>query len=270
MATPLTNPELKFIEAEIKETRININKTFRPVNEIEPGHFMTYDQEELDQSLIHHLQRLFILMTSYFEGKGLNDFASQFRKEFSETMVSKEKLLATEEYDGDSYLVMNYKLNQYLYPFKAFSSKSAKEDDGFEKLISIVGETPHILSQFGNVIKNEADIYKRVQWVLNFYFDTRPTRKTRFISKFKIYRPDILIPELETAIEYKLVKKRDALDDYIDQLGIDADNYRGDPFYREFIAVICLKGNIATKRDIEIAWKGKQFDEHWHPVVVSI
>jgi hypothetical protein len=107
-----------------------------------------------------------------------------------------------------------------------------KEDENL-KLFSLLQNTGFIIKNLNKPIKNESDIYQQVKWVLGLYYPIcRLRNKASFIQEFKTYNPDILIPELKTAIEYKyLDAANDNIDEFIDQIKIDATNYVNDSKY---------------------------------------
>lgn len=143
----------------------------------------------------------------------------------------------------------------------------------YETVIKKTILSPHILSNINKAINNEADIYKEVKWILGLYYPTcRSKNKASFIQGFKSYEPDILIPELKVAIEYKYLKsKKDNIDEYLDQIKVDSTNYTGDNRYDKFIAVCCIgNAGIATSDSIEEAWKAKKFPSNWELIIVTI
>ena len=119
-------------------------------------------------------------------------------------------------------------------------------------------------------LKNESDIYQQVKWILGLYYPScRLRNKASFIQQFKTYNPDILIPELKTAIEYKYIDAaNDNIDEFMDQIKIDAINYVNDSRFENFYAVIYIEDiSIATPESIEIVWKSKQFPNNWNLVL---
>jgi len=144
-----------------------------------------------------------------------------------------------------------------LEPFAFFDYSKIKVDENL-KLYSILQNTGFIIKNLNNPIKNESDIYQKVKWILGVYYPScRLRNKASFIQQFKTYNPDILIPELKTAIEYKYVDSaNDNIDEFIDQIKIDAINYINDSRFENFYAVIYIEDiSIATPESIEITWK---------------
>jgi hypothetical protein len=210
---------------------------------------------------------LYYKIAAYLEAKGMPLLLYSFQELCKEQIMSKTKLLETELEHPEGYdeleLLVKFKL--FLGSFKAFDYTESQVDD-FNKLTSILKNTSFIVKNSKCIIKNEADIYKQVKWVLSLYYPScKNKNKASFIKQFKTYNPDILLPELKTAIEYKYIRDKTAnIDDFIDQLIIDAKAYTGDHYYEKFIAVFYISdAGIATPESIELAWKHKELPDNW-------
>src|SRR5690606_13691075 len=119
----------------------------------------------------------------------------------------------------------------------------------------------------------EEHIYIPIKWIIGLYFPkVRRKNQASFIQKFQHYKPDILIPELKTAIEYKYIKseKENDIEKYIDEIRTDSINYVGDERYDNFIACVYLKSNaITTPQEIEACWETKNFPINWKLIISS-
>ncbi len=270
----LQQDEIKFLEKEIKRT----------INSIEHNYFQYFkrfkygDEEEeypgwTKSWLESRITDLYHLILAYLEARQmtifLDTFKATFKDKIDDTDFILQETLTDPEFDPE--LAILTKFRRFLEVFKAFDSKQSKEDD-YIKLISILENTDFILKNCNSTINNEADIYKQVKWVLGLFYPLcRKLNKASFIQEFKIYIPDILIPELKVAIEYKYIKsKNDNIDNYIDQIRIDAINYVDDYRYESFIAVIYIEDtSIATPESIRMSWKAKKFPNNWDLVIVN-
>ena len=87
--------------------------------------------------------------------------------------------------------------------------------------------------------------------------------RSKFIKTAQEYKPDILIPELKTAIEYKYAKSENRLKAIIDQIYADAANYTNDDDYLKFYAVFIIDGNFWAPPKCEAVWKEKNFPPNW-------
>ncbi len=190
---------LKYLENKIKQR----------ISYIEHAHFQYYlaesNDEEYDDEypgwtkswLEMRLEDLFFLIIAYLEGREMLQFLETFKTKFKELIGNTKDLLETTQTDpegeGELKIIVGFK--QFLEPFTFFNYRQLKEDKNF-KLESILRNTGIILKSMNVVIKNEADIYNQVKWVLGLYYpSTRKKNKASFIGEFKSYNPDILIPE---------------------------------------------------------------------------
>jgi len=266
--------EIKYINEQIKKT----------ISSIEHYHFQWimnfyYEGEEeeypewTESWLKTRISDLYYLILAFLEAKSMTHLLTTFREKFSNVIDNDKEILKAESTNpvGEPELVIITKFKQFLDPFKIFDYRQTREDET-KKLTSILKNTDFILKNCNAEIKNETDIYKQVKWILGLYYPTCKLRnKASFIQEFKSYHPDILIPELKTAIEYKYIKSvSDNLDEFIDQIRVDATNYTGDYHYENFVAVIYIQNtSIATPESIEVAWKTKRFPNNWELVIVN-
>lgn len=268
--------EIKYIGEQIKKT----------ISSIEHTHFQwrmrfeySHDDEEEEYPgwtkawLEMRIKDLYYLVFTYLEAKSMIHLLTAFKEKFS-SIIDNDKVLLDDDFthpEGEPELVVITAFKRFLDPFKIFDYQQTREDETI-KLTSILKNTDFILKNCNAEISNEADIYKQVKWVLGLYYPTcRQKNKASFIQQFKTYNPDILIPELKTAIEYKYVKSiSDNLDEFIDQIRVDATNYTDDYRYENFIAVIYLQNvSVATPENIEVSWKSKRFPNNWELVIVN-
>lgn len=269
----LKDNELKYIETEIKRTISSIESAFY-------NDFMHYelDQEEEEYPgytkywISYRIKDLYYLIKVYLEAKGFTIYLHDFHSKF-DTFINDaaSDLLYAENYQPESEkdlkIIVDFK--RILNPFKVFDYRHTKEEESI-KINSILKHTDYILKNSKAKIVTEADIYKQVKWVLGLYYPKcRLLNKASFIQEFKTYNPDILIPELKIAIEYKFVRdSSDNIDEYIDQIRSDATNYIDDIRYENFIAVLYV-GNSATATNdaIQASWDQKRFPRNWELVI---
>ncbi len=259
----LSDKELQHLEEQITELRALIRRVADFGTEEQDYAF----EEHYEENLIYNVKQLYITILIYVEGKELSEFALNFRKTFENRFLNNESILAMRIVEDFRYNVLAADLYEYVTPLIPLTSKKIKATGDYQKLIGILDETPKILHHLKVQPKNESDINRGIRWLLSLYFDIKPSTTSRLIGKFKTYHPDILVPELETAIEYKYAKAKSNIEDYIDQLIVDATNYIGDPQYKNFIAVIYYSKVLTTKKDIERMWTAKKFPKNWERVL---
>lgn len=274
--TTLKPDEIKYIGEQIKKT----------ISSIEHSHFQwimrhdynphTEDEEYpgwTEEWISIRIRDLFHYILAYLEARAMTHFLETFKEKFH-AIIDDDKIITKAEIthpEGEPELVIITQFKQFLDPFKFFDYQQTREDETL-KLISILKNTDFILKNCNIEINNETDINKQMRWVLGLYYPScRERNKASFIQEFKSYIPDILIPELKTAIEYKYIKsKTHNLDEFIDQIRADASNYTEDYRYETFVAVICIENtSVATPENIEVAWKAKKFPNNWELVVVN-
>jgi hypothetical protein len=117
---------------------------------------------------------------------------------------------------------------------------------------------------------NESEIYTHIRWMLGLYYPST-TRKntTSFNEPFKLYNPDILIPELNAAIEYKYIDgNAEHIDQFLNELRADACNCTDANRYSNFYSVLYIEDiTVATPEHIEVVWKSKRFPENWNLIL---
>lgn len=270
----LKTDELNYLEKQIKK---NISLIQRSFYNYSMAHEMDMEYQEeypgwTESWLKMRLEDLYYLMLAFLEGREMISLLQTFKSKYETIINSEEKLLNSIQIDPEaewSELTLIVGFKQFLEPFKFFDNSQEKKDEYF-KVTSVLKNTGFILKKIKANISTEADIYKEVKWVLGLYYPTaRLKNKASFIEEFKTYSPDILIPELKVAIEYKYIDSpSDNIDEFIDQIKVDATNYVGDPRYDTFFAVVYIEDiSIATPESIEVSWQAKQFPKNWHLIL---
>lgn len=265
--------EIDFIVDKIKNLSASIEHNFTEQymsNTYGEGYYEEYsgyNESWLKQSI----ESLYYLILAYFESKSFLSSYETFKNQFKTLIENKNDLLKEKQYhpEEEAELIIMHNYFLYLNPFPDFSNKN--NIDEYFKLQSILRNTNHIIEKLNIVVKREADIYKEVRWIIGLYFPkTRLRNKASFIQEFKSYHPDILIPELKTAVEYKFINVDDEnhIEKYIDELKIDSVNYIGDQNYNRFIAVIYRNNNsLSTPEMIIESWKSKNFPKNWELII---
>lgn len=270
----LSAHEIKYLENEIKKRIASIShEHFQYTMNIQ----MTGYEEEYPGWTIDWirsgLQNLYLLVAAYIESRKMPGLLQVFLKRFENTITDNKKLIEDElpHPEGEVELKVLSEYKKFLDIFKTFDFRELKEDET-KKLTSILRNSGHIVNRLKVKIRTEPDIYKQVKWIIDLYYpSSRNKNKAAFIQNFKTYNPDILIPELRTAIEYKYLKDNsDNIDDFIDQVRTDANNYVDDYRYDTFFAVMYISDPaIATPESIQVAWDAKRFPDNWSLVITG-
>ncbi|BDS10610.1 PD-(D/E)XK nuclease domain-containing protein [Aureispira anguillae] len=236
----------------------------------------TFYEEEMPNYIEFWIEEstknLYYLILTFLEKKGLSETYKTFKEKFSDRIDKTKNLLENKIYHPENTYesVMVISFFQFLDAFPEFDGRE-KNVDVLKKLNNILENTNNIIKKLQVIVNREEDIYKAVRWVIELYFPSvKAVGKASFIQQFKSYHPDILIPELKTAIEYKYIKtsKENIIENYIDQIKTDSDNYTGDSRFNNFIAVIHLKDvTIATPDRIKTCWETKKFPKNWNLII---
>ncbi len=267
--------EIKYIEEQIQKLIKSIETEFFyfVMDEQSKNTTLQYYPDWTKQLLQDQISELYLLIVSYLESKGMPLFLKEFKKQFSTLAFDKTNNFKSNIFhpEGDPELELINGYKRFLASFRFFDYNAAKDDEE-KRVFSILENTDYIIKKLKTTIKNEASIYNEVKWILSIYYPScREKMKASFIQEFKSYEPDILIPELKVAIEYKYLRasdKQSKIEEYIDAIRIDATNYEGDYRYESFIAVIYVEDSaIATPASIRVAWKAKKFPANWKLII---
>lgn len=234
-----------------------------------------YPEENETLSWIHEtLKRIYLLILAYLELKGLTMVADTFRKRYEDKLedpvfMLNEKWSPLDEARSNRLSRLD-EFEDFLLPFHEFDVFREEKRISGSYLENILKNTGFIIKRTNTVVTNETSIYKAVLWFIEILFpESLIGLAPIFPGKFKKYKPDLHVPELQTAIEYKYIREGDHPEDYIDEVLVDAKNYKGDDRYQFFIAVLYFENNTEFKLEaIESCWKQKNFPATWKLVVV--
>jgi len=230
------------------------------------------DRAETDDWLLAELKRLFILITAYLNMKSMDLLAGLFIDSYKEKLEDREFMLRTSLLPlGNNWdtLLRLKEFEDYLLSFPDFKNQITNRDD-LETLRSILANTHLIMQRTALIADKEYTVYKSVKWFMELIWPkTKIEKLPEFQQEFKHYEPDLHIPELGVAIEYKLIREGDHPENHIDQVRTDANNFSGRSDYNIFFAVFYFINNQNFKQEnIELCWQKKQFPENWFPIYV--
>jgi hypothetical protein len=263
--------EIKFLENEIRRHK---KKYLDSINSIykwgSNEEYASYHREEDEGMALYSMKSIYHHLTVYLELRGLNEFNRELKMTLGAKIKDNKAILSFTEWEGDVYPKMLDEIDYFIRPFQGIESPMKKEQEQ-DRLRDILESTSEILKKTKTKPSNEAAVYNDVRWALNLYFTSaKKVPPANFIGHFKSYRPDILIPELKTVIEYKYVNGKKDIDSYLDELVADAKAYVNDEKYDKYIAVLCLKKNSVTKSTIKYAWNQKDFPSSWELIIVNL
>jgi hypothetical protein len=228
----------------------------------------------LEENFIYKAKTVYRLITTYLETLKLNEYLNDFKKEFATLFTdSPETLLESDlcEETGEEYNKIVSKIWLFLAPFE-FSEKSyidkLLKQTGVKYLEHILRNTQVIINKTGLTLKSEPQIYNTVKFVVESVFPSSLKPTSGFFKSFKNYNPDILIPEIHTAVEYKYADTEEKLKSQVDQVIADTKGYTGDTNYEIFYAVFYVTENFWGIDKFETVWKEMQFPKNWKGIYV--
>jgi len=210
---------------------------------------------------------LYLTTVCYLDANNLNAYLNQFYLKFGEKFDSNK---AATQFDidnlwlGEPYNVFLTDLKQFLQPFDILGGKDIYLSlSGVQYLETVLRNTSAIIYKTGQSPKSETDVYKAVRSVLEAIFASAKSPKSNFFKTAQEYKPDILIPELSVAVEYKYAEDESKLKACIGQISDDVKGYSGDNDYNLFYAVFYVTNDFWGVDKFNFAWEEKNFPKNW-------
>lgn len=223
------------------------------------------EEQEKEESLIYMAEKLLPLVQAYIEAKYLPNYYNAFLTEITPFYETKGKILS-DIGDMDSELMHIYR--KYLDAFDDFSVIDTRKE--FDILESILNSTATLLKDFGIQPTSETDVYKPIKNICKAAFpDNKDCSHYKFQQTAKCYNPDILIPSLECAVEFKYVNDEKELNRTMDEILADVEGYKGNPSYSVFYAVFYAANSICSPKRFNCMWAEKHFPENWKGIYVQ-
>ncbi len=224
-------------------------------------------EEDTQLSLSHDslIKSLHNQIICYFDMCELNKYFDIFIKKFGEFPDTKVAFngIDFEPFNGEIYNQYLHELWSFLSPFDFFKNNLNIKQNGITYLENILSNTASILHKMEKQPQSEAQVYNAVKVVIESIFPTSKNAGSNFLKTAKEFKPDILIPELSTAIEYKFAKDETKLKATIEQIAADAKGYTGDQDYNLFYAVFYVTKDFWGIPKFEQVWKDNKFPKNW-------
>lgn len=267
-------------EKKIKETILLLDSYLEEVSQLneyvsfcEPGE--EYDIEsKLDiayNRFKSNFKKLYVLALAYLDANDSKELLKMFQKNFAKVLdvefVGIETLNIEEE--GTTYYVSS-PLQEIKALFSVFEAFDGEHQNSIALIYleNILKSTQFIISEIGANPTSESSVYNSVKFVIKATFPSSIHPADSFIKTAKCYRPDILIPSLNTAIEYKFAESEARLTQTIEDINTDVKGYSQHSHYHLFYAVFYLKPGICTESRFHAIWDDYKFPNNWKPIVV--
>lgn len=278
---PFMETKLTYLETKISKLLNEMSSTYTDIALREQ--FNTEDQEDFEfeietDSRKEYFKELaksvYKLCYAYMESKQLNGYLSMFINEVEPYLKDPKKTFSNSyhEESGDVYSNLISLYWSYLSAFSAFGEtdhESLLKRTGIIYLQNILDSTAVILRELNITPTRESEVYKNVKLVCKATFPSSIFPSESFQKLAKCYIPDILIPSLNCAIEYKYAEDETKLINTIDEILIDVKGYENNDVYKIFFAVFYVKAGIWTRKRFEEVWKEKDFPENWKGIFIE-
>lgn len=231
-----------------------------------------YETSVLENNFCDLAKRVFKLTLVYLEAKRLDTYFKRFLKDSEYYLANNINMLNAElhEESGDYFSKFTSFIFGYLSVFPAFGNS----DDIILKRVGLI-YLENILLSTANILKTnniipvrEADISKNVRFVTEATFSDAKFPSEPFVKTAKTYKPDVLVPSLHCAVEYKLIDCEAKLKTTIDEILIDVEGYSKNPIYRIFYAVFYISPGICSLNRFLTIWDEKNFPQNWKSIYV--
>lgn len=137
----------------------------------------------------------------------------------------------------------------------------------FSLLEQILTGTPKMLTDRNIEPSNEAEVRTEVyNTFIHVFPDT--VREIPISKVSKVYKPDIGVRSLKSAIEYKFVSTKEEAKVAIGGIFEDINGYEGSNDWTTFYAVIYMTDNFMTQHQVEAEFKLSKVPHNWKPIVV--
>ncbi|MGN7864930.1 hypothetical protein [Chryseobacterium sp.] len=253
--------DLEFLNEEEKLNNYQYNSN--------PIHYEK--KADIEEKFRDEAWQLYNLCTVYFESLNLKEYLASFKKDMIKQL---EESLFENKYSNEDtipYSITVSKFSKYLVPFE-FSQGSyidrLLKQAGIIYLENILRNTQSILNKIGARPESETSLYNEVKFVIESTFSKSLSPTSGFFKCFKNYNPDILIPDLQVAIEYKYAKSESALKSQIDQVISDIKGYTGNINYKIFYAVFYVTKDFWGAPRFEEAIKEMDFPINWKCIYI--
>lgn len=218
--------------------------------------------------------QMYPISLAYVESKNIPRFLKEFIDTIDPYYKNRKELFSSYINDnGDQYSRLAEDYWKYLSAFPIFSENEENEKllqlTGLSYLEYILESTAVIMKTMNKVPTKESDVYAAVKIVCRSVFPRIMEPSTPFLKTCTHYIPDILIPSLFCAVEYKYSATEKELNITMDEILIDVKGYGGHPDFKLFYAVFYVAAGTVTRSRFNEIWKEKEFPENWKGIMVE-
>lgn len=230
--------------------------------------------KEIEQEINHFnnlLKKTYLIILAYIESQQNFEILNLYKKDLEIILENNFNAITTtyiDEIEETLWISKELdKMKDYLIPYQSFNDDLNK-NSGLLYLENILTSTGVLLNKLGIIPTSETQVYKPIKFILNNIFLDSSFPSEPFHRTAKCYIPDILIPSLNVAIEYKYATDENKLINTIEQILIDVVGYSNHPIYKIFYAVFYVKPGVCGEKRFTTIWNGFNFPKNWKPLLV--
>jgi len=264
----------KYLEKEISNRFYELEKMQSDVfhHEIQEANFngtppdWWYEEDDqLHSSYESILKSLHNQIICYLDMMNLNNYLEVFIEKFGKYPKIEDAYNGIEfdSYNNEIYNSYLHDLWSFLIPFNFFKNNLGNKRDGIKYLETILKNTAKIIYDMKKQPTSEAKVYNVVKVVLYSIFSSSKKAGSNFLKTAKEFKPDILIPEIGVAIEYKYADNENKLKTTLEQIAADVKGYTGDNDYYRFYAVFYVTQDFWGKDRFNQIWQEYEFPKNW-------
>lgn len=272
--------ELEFQEQKIKKLLYEMSSIFYDIQMMEevrssnPDNVnLLYEIDNKEDRFKDTGENVFKLCIAYLENKRMPEYLKRFVAELEPFLNDRTKTFSGSYHEESDGVYSDYtaKFWSYMSVFQFLGDNDYEallKRTGITYLENILESTGVIINELGITPDSETKVYKAVKILTQASFPNATFPTQSFQRTAKCYIPDILIPSLNCAVEYKYAESETRLIETIDQILVDVKGYDKHPTYKIFYAVFYVKPGIWTKSRFDEVWKEKEFPDNWKGILV--
>jgi hypothetical protein len=225
------------------------------------------EDDYYEESLHEYIKSIYMQLRYAYEVLSLGGILGELKAGFEGHRENLSAIHATSI--GETYSPALAYLGSYFRPLKA-SVPSKEETEAvaaIQRLERILLGTPKLIKDRGLEPKNEKDVRKAMyDLLIHVYPETVP--EVPIAKQSKVYKPDIGIPPLRAAIEYKFAASEQEVKTALGGIYQDVSGYSGSKDWTVFFAVIYMTEPFLTQAQVEAEFRMSKVDRSWKPLLV--
>ncbi|EHH1242310.1 hypothetical protein [Vibrio fluvialis] len=235
-------------------------------------YLMQYQHDYIDP-FSRNVENLHFAIVTYLDFLKLDDVKEVFKKNFVENFSLEEALsdFVYNDWDAQDYLKYLVNISRFLsvFHFYPYKSESSSVDATSIKIVErVLSNTGVVISNKALIPRSETQVYNAVKEVFEPIFPSCRNPNGKFIQAAKAYVPDILIPEIKVAIEYKYARSAEKLKATMEQVYADVAGYKGHPEYSQFYAVFYVTRDFWGQEKFKRVWEEQGFPSNWKGIYI--